>query len=91
MPDMHQVVQLRAAPDHGCVERTAIHRAVGANLHIVANLQPADLRKFCVGAALLIAHESETVAAQHRPGMHGHAIAHGRARINTDIRFDVAA
>src|SRR5438045_4450527 len=83
--DVHQIIDLDAATDHGGIERSPINGSVGADLHVVANLQAADLRKGLVAAGLLVAHVAEAGAAQHRPGVHRHPVAQagkiGRAHV----------
>ena len=44
VPEMHEVIELRPCPDDRIVDATAVHRAVRADLHVVANHHRADLR-----------------------------------------------
>ena len=89
MTDVHQIVDLRASADAGDVQGAAIHGRVGADLDVIFNFQPADLRKLFIPAGLLIAHVAEAVAAEHRAGVNDHAIAESRARIDSDIRIQI--
>src|ERR1700688_1062764 len=68
--DMHQVVDLRSAPNAGFVERAAVDGCVGADLHIVFDHEAAHLRKFLIPPALRVTHISEAIAAQHRARVH---------------------
>ena len=44
VPDLYQVVEARAGADHGILQRTAIDRGIGADLHIVLEDHAPELR-----------------------------------------------
>src|SRR6185437_2725098 len=67
VPHMHHVIELRAFADGGDAERRAIHAGIGADLHEIADLHAADLRKLV--PAVVIHHKTKTVGADHRAGM----------------------
>src|SRR5208283_2750685 len=71
--DMHQVVELRAHPDDGLLQRTPVDGAVGADLDIIANHKLPDLRELLIAAVHLVAHEAEAVGAEHRTRVHHNA------------------
>src|SRR5438445_2072129 len=69
MPDMYQIVDLRASPDAGHIQGAAINSRVSSDLDVVFNFQSADLRELLIASGLLIAHIAESVTPQHRaPG-----------------------
>ena len=90
MADVHQIIDLDAATDDGGIERSPVNGSVGADLHVVADLQAADLRKGLVAAGLLVAHVAEAGAAQHRPGVHRHPVAQAGTGIDGDVVIDEA-
>ncbi len=51
VPDLNQVVDLRARANQSIVDAAAIDRRIGANLHVVTNDASADMRNSEVGAA----------------------------------------
>ena len=73
--DVHQIIDLRAAPNAGRLQRAAIDGRVRPDLHVVADFKFSDLRKFFVTPALRIANITKAIAAQHRARMDNHAIA----------------
>ncbi len=88
--DVHQVVELGAARDYRNVERAAVDGGVGADFHVVPDLQPPHLREFHVAPRLAIPDVTKSVAAQHRTRMNEDAVADARAGINADVGADVA-
>src|SRR5215813_1075761 len=65
--DLHEVVDLGALADDGISERAAVDTAVGADLHVVLDDHPADLRHLEMP---LRAHgEAEPVLADAHAGM----------------------
>ena len=90
MADVHHVVEFGAGGNHRRIERPAVDRAVGANLHVVADLEAADLRKFVIGAGLLVAREAKSVAAEHGTRMHDDAISQSGLRVDGDTGNQLA-
>ncbi len=82
VPNVHQIVDLRSPPDPRLVQRAAIDRRVGTDLHIIFNHQPPNLRKLLIVSVLRVAHVSKAVAPQHRPGLYSHPFAHSCPRID---------
>ena len=61
VPDLHEIINFRAFADHRILERAAVDAAVGADLHVVLDDHPADLRHLEVAPG---AHgEAEAVLA----------------------------
>src|ERR1700733_4730578 len=50
--DLHQIIDHRARPDHGIVPGAAIDRGIGADVDVVADDNPAELRDFDRGAGI---------------------------------------
>ena len=71
------------------LQGSAIDGGVGADLDIIFDLKPADLRELFIMARRLIAHVAETVAAEHRAGMNDHAVSEPHAGINSDIWIQI--
>ena len=84
VPDLHEVVDLRALADDRRPERAAINRHVRADLHVVAEDDVADLRHFAVHPC--VQHVAKSVRADDRAGMDPHALAEFGARIKRDVR-----
>src|SRR5581483_1640145 len=59
--DLHEIIDLRASSNNRLAERRAIDRAVGADFHVIANLDNTDLRD--LDADLTRAGESKAVGA----------------------------
>src|SRR6266545_3768989 len=72
MPDLHQVVDLRAPADHRVAERPPIDGAVGPDFHVSVDPQAAHLGDFAMGRA--VERIAESVGAQHGSGVHDHAV-----------------
>ena len=83
------VVQLAAAPDARDVEARAVQRAVGADLHVVADLHRAHLRDLDVPAVLVLP-VAEAVLADDRAGVHHDAVTQPAARAHHDARVQPA-
>ena len=64
MADLNEVINLRAFTDDRIGERTAVDRAVGADLHTILDDDTADLRHLEV--AVRSHCETETVLADLR-------------------------
>src|SRR5258708_99848 len=88
MADLDLVVQLDAVLDHGVVERAAVDRGVGADLHVVAYEGPTRLRN--LDPASRIARHAETIGANHHAGMNQRALADKAARIDGHRRSQAA-
>ena len=46
VPDLYQIINHRTWTDHGVGPRPAIDRGVGADVHIIADQDPPELRDF---------------------------------------------
>jgi hypothetical protein len=46
VPDLHQIINHRASANHGVGSGSSIDRGVGADVHIIANQDPAELGDF---------------------------------------------
>src|SRR5581483_2772145 len=88
--DMYKIVDLRSAPDTSRFEGTAINRRIRANLDVIFNFEPADLRKLFVTAGRWVPNVAESVAADHGACMDDHTIADPSSRVHRDIRIDLA-
>ena len=81
--DLHEVVDLHTVADDGVVERTAIDRAVGADLHVVTDRHRAELGD--LHEALRGRGEAETVRADHDPGVQDGTPADPDAVVDRDL------
>src|SRR6185369_763039 len=90
MPDVHKIVDLRSSPDAGCLEGATIDGGIGANLDIILDFEPSDLRKLFVASGLRVANVAEAVAAEHRPRMNDDAVPNARAGVDGYVRIDLA-
>ena len=59
--DLHQIVDLGALADHGVADRAAVDGGAGADLHVVLDDDPADLRDLAM--AVGAHHVAEAVLA----------------------------
>ena len=84
--NMDQVVDLCPSANASFVKSAAVNGRVCANVDVVFDYQPADLRELLVAAGLLVANVAEAFAAEHGTGLDSNSIAQGRARIHRDIR-----
>src|SRR3954468_15147099 len=66
--DLDLVVELDALLDHRVVYRPAIDGGIRADLHVVVDAHPSDVRN--LDPALRGARDAEPVRADHRTGMH---------------------
>ena len=89
MADLHQVVDLGAAPDARLVQRGAVDRGQRADLDVVLDHHDADLRDLLV-AALRVLREAEAVAADHGAVLHDHAVAQAAALAHLHARVQHA-
>ena len=84
--DLHQVVDLDPFLDPGASKACPIDRRVGADLHIVIDLDDADLRHFLVSAR---GHfKTEAVRADHGATVNNDAFADPGAFTNRDVGID---
>src|SRR5208282_2464870 len=65
----------------------AVNHHAGADFHIIADDDVANLRHLAMNAAIL--HVTKTVGANHGAGVNADAIPDFRARINRHIREQV--
>jgi len=71
--DLHLVIDLGVFADHGIADSAAVHRRVGADLHIVLNDHAADLH--LLQDALAADRIAESVLADAHAGMQNDAVA----------------
>src|SRR6059036_2905397 len=88
--NMHQVVDLRPAPDARYIQRSAVNGCVCSDLDVVFNFQSADLGELLIASGLLIADVAESVAAQYRARMNYYSITNSHARIDRHVRIQFA-
>src|SRR2546426_41886 len=95
MPDMYQIVDLRASPDAGHIQGAAINSRVSSDLDVVFNFQSADLRELLIASGLLIAHIAESVTPQHRARVNNRAAganpSRGCAKISPGLELVLPA
>src|SRR5258708_13434094 len=77
MADLDLVVQLDPVLDHGVVERAAVDRGVGADLHVVTYECPTRFRN--LDPASRIARHAETIAANPHPAINLPSLSHNPA------------
>ena len=63
VPDMAKIVDTHAILDHGIVDRAAIYRGVGADLDVVSDTYPPELRH--LDPPLRRHSVTETIGADH--------------------------
>ena len=90
MADLDKVVDLDPVGDHGCIQCTAVHCGVRADLDIVSDLQTADLREFVKPSRGRVGDKPEAVAAQDRARLDDDPVAHRGARANHHARDQLA-
>src|SRR5215831_8540755 len=81
MPNLHQIVELRAALDAGLAGGSAIDGGVGADFHVVFDDDAADLRYF-QPAPVLVFGESEPIRSDDCVVMDDDTLADGRVCAN---------
>ena len=89
VPDLHQVVDLGAAPHAGLVQRGPVDRGQRADLDVVLDHHDADLRDLLV-AALRVLREAEPVRPDHGAVLHDHAVAQAAALAHLHARVQQA-
>src|SRR5439155_24199182 len=67
VPDLYQIIDHRAGPDHLIVSRAAIDRRVGADINVVADNDPPELRDF--NRPLSVGCKAEAGLANLYPGV----------------------
>src|SRR5208282_4892846 len=87
--NLHQIIDFHAVGNPRGFERAAIDRRIRADLHVVADLDAADLRKFPV--APFAADVPKPVAPDNRAGVHLDAIPQSRAGIERHARMKAAS
>ena len=94
--DLHEVVDLGAGADAGLPDRRPVDRRIRADLHVVLDDEPADLRDLLV-RAVGAPGEAEAVAAHDRAVLDHHAVAdddplaHGDVRVQHAVVADARA
>ena len=83
VPDLDEIIDLRAFADHCRPKGTAINRHVRANLDIIPDDDIADLRNFQVASRLK--HITKAIRAEDHPRMDPHPVAQFRARIKDRV------
>src|SRR5437870_13884411 len=87
---MHQVVDLRPAPDARYIQRSAVNGCVCSDLDVVFKFPSADLGELLIASGLLIAHIAESVTPQHRARVNNYSITNANARIDGYVRIQFA-
>ena len=91
VPDLHEIINFRAFADHRILKSAAVDGCIGADLDVVLDDDPADLRHLEVAAG---AHgEAEAVLADPHAGMDDDPVADervgdGRERPDVAIAAD---
>jgi hypothetical protein len=86
---VHQVVQFRASPDFGTIERATINRRIGANFHVILNIDLAQLWKFPALPAL--GHVPKAVRADYDPGVQDHTVGEAYANVQSHAGIQAAS
>ena len=84
--DLHQVVDLRPAADPGLTQGRPVYAAVAADIHIVLDHHPPELRDLAM--ALPVPAKTETVPAQYRPRMDDTALPDAGTAVQGRIGLD---
>src|SRR5947208_17053757 len=66
MPDMYQIVDLRASPDAGHMQGAAINSRVSSDLDVGFTCQSADVPQLPTASGLHFADIAEALTPQHR-------------------------
>src|SRR5207249_11281582 len=90
---MHQVVDLRPAPDARYIQRSAVNGCVCSDLDVVFNFQSADLRELLIPSGHLIALIADSVTTQHTARVNNYSITKANLRIDGYVRiqFEVSS
>ncbi len=86
MSDLNEIIDLYTFLDPSSSESGSVNRRVGANLHVVVDLDDADLRNFFVATVNQL--KSETVRADNRAAVNDDARANSRSFANGHVRID---
>jgi hypothetical protein len=81
--DLYQIVDLGPSADYRATERCPVHRRVGPDLHVILDLDDPHLRNLYSFPAL--PSVTETVAANHHPGMQNDPIAKAASLTDRDL------
>src|SRR3989442_15392272 len=87
---MHQVVDLRPAPDARYIQRSAVNGCVCPDLDVVFNFQSADLGELLMASGLPIAPIAKSVTPQPRARVNNYSITNANARIDGFVRIQFA-
>src|SRR5437660_5658981 len=85
---MHQVIDFCAAANAGEIERAAIDGGIRANLHVIFDDKPSDLRELFVVAGFRVSDIAEAVASKHGSSVNHNSVAKFGARIDGDVGID---
>ncbi len=88
MPDLHQVVDLGASPDHGVLEGAAVDAAVGSDLDVI--LENAGALGGAFARCPVVGQESEPRAANHGSGLEPDPVSQIERRITDRVRTEHA-
>ena len=86
--DLNLIVELDAFLDNRILERAPIDGRVRADLDIITDAHATDLRN--LDPAAVIFCDSETIGADHGPGVNNRAVADRAARIHHHARVKAA-
>ena len=76
--------------DSGFVQGSAINGRICADLHVVLDYQPSDLRGLLVTPRLRVANIAEAIAAENGSSLHDDAVAESCARVDRNVGVDTA-
>src|SRR5262245_46746759 len=80
--DLDLIVELDPVLDYGVIERPAVYRRIGADLHVVANQDSPRLRN--LDPAPRFRRKAEAVGADHRARVNQYPLADHAARMDRD-------
>src|SRR5262245_43315547 len=87
VPDLHEIINFRALPDHGVAQGATVDGGIGADFDAILDDHAADLRHFQVTG---LAHgEAESILADCHSGMNDDPVA-DESMGKGDIRPDIA-
>src|SRR5258705_517814 len=66
---MHQIVDLRPAPDRSSIQRPPVHCRIRPYLYIITNSQHPNLRKLLIPPRLRVPDISKPIAPHHFPSI----------------------
>ena len=88
---MHQVVDFRAAPDHGILKRPAINCDRCSNFDVIFNDESTNLWELLIALCLAIANVAKSIAAQHCARVYADIVADAYTGIDCHVRFNETA